>query len=425
MQDKLIIKNFLGIDYLEIELKKLNILIGAQASGKSTIAKLFYYFNGLYEDVQSCIYQELFEVDSSKKMDLTAIQVGKFGALFNNVFNSEKFQIEYFFSADYSFKISYNDDNDQSLTLNYSRDLREFIDSIIDKYKKQVLSIVADNENTFFSRPLLINEISHSVQQDFLNKGIHLKKQIFIPAGRSYFATLYNNIFSLINDNDQLYIDYILKDFARLYQTTRKIVKNYQLSSQGLFEKIIKANYSLEDNEEFLTHTDGRKVNIANASSGQQEALPILLIIQHILENKIRQDNGLILYIEEPEAHLFPTAQKDLVHLFARLCNHLQSNDCHIFITTHSPYLLTSFNTLLTAGSILRQKPEKSEQVHKVIPKEEVLFSEEVGAYSLVKGELKSLIDAEEELILADVLDAVSGIIADEFDKLLDLKYDD
>lgn len=422
MQDKLIIKNFSGIDYLEIELKKLNIVIGAQASGKSTIAKLFYYFNSLFEDIQACIYQELYK-NNTEKMDLIRMQVGRFGALFDNIFSDEKFQIEYFFSKNYSIKLSYNDDNDRALTIHYSDDLHDFIEKTITKYQKQAIDTVFQNSNTLFSFQVM-SEIQHFIRQDFLDKGIHLKTQIFIPAGRSYFATLHDNIFNLMS-NEKLNIDLILKRFGALYQTTKKITQQHQLSNQDLFETIVKAKYSVDDDGEFLTHPDGRKVSMAHASSGQQEALPILLIIQHILEDKIKQNDGLLLYIEEPEAHLFPTAQKDLVHLFARVFNHLQSDDNHIFITTHSPYLLTSFNTLLTAGSIVCRQPEKAEQVYQVIPKEEILLSKEVGAYSLVKGELKSLIDAEEELILADVLDEVSGIIADEFDKLLDLKYDD
>ncbi|WP_241993488.1 AAA family ATPase [Trichormus variabilis] len=39
---KIIIKNFGAIQNAEIEVKKILVLIGEQASGKSTIAKLIY-----------------------------------------------------------------------------------------------------------------------------------------------------------------------------------------------------------------------------------------------------------------------------------------------------------------------------------------------------------------------------------------------
>ncbi|WP_229424113.1 AAA family ATPase [Moorena producens] len=44
MVEKLTVKNFAGIDELEIEVKRINIVIGPQASGKSVCAKLLFYF---------------------------------------------------------------------------------------------------------------------------------------------------------------------------------------------------------------------------------------------------------------------------------------------------------------------------------------------------------------------------------------------
>jgi predicted ATPase len=48
---KIIIKNFGAIEYAEIEIKKVLVLIGEQASGKSTIAKLIYFFKTLRDDI--------------------------------------------------------------------------------------------------------------------------------------------------------------------------------------------------------------------------------------------------------------------------------------------------------------------------------------------------------------------------------------
>ncbi|MBD2675649.1 AAA family ATPase, partial [Aphanizomenon flos-aquae FACHB-1416] len=47
---KIIINNFGSIKYAEIEVKKILVLIGEQASGKSTIAKLIYFFKTIQED---------------------------------------------------------------------------------------------------------------------------------------------------------------------------------------------------------------------------------------------------------------------------------------------------------------------------------------------------------------------------------------
>lgn len=53
---KIIIKNFRQISYAEIEIKDFLFLIGEQASGKSTIAKLIYFFKSLKQDYFNLLY---------------------------------------------------------------------------------------------------------------------------------------------------------------------------------------------------------------------------------------------------------------------------------------------------------------------------------------------------------------------------------
>jgi dephospho-CoA kinase len=53
---KIIINNFGAIKDAEIEVKKILVLIGEQASGKSTIAKLIYFFKSLKDDLFTQIY---------------------------------------------------------------------------------------------------------------------------------------------------------------------------------------------------------------------------------------------------------------------------------------------------------------------------------------------------------------------------------
>ena len=55
---KLIIDNFKQITHAEIEVKDFLLLIGPQASGKSTIAKLIYFFKSIQQ-----FYIDLFSVD--------------------------------------------------------------------------------------------------------------------------------------------------------------------------------------------------------------------------------------------------------------------------------------------------------------------------------------------------------------------------
>ena len=172
-----------------------------------------------------------------------------------------------------------------------------------------------------------------------------------------------------------------------------------------------------------MIHKDERRVNLANASSGQQEILPLLIILKLLIEEKVRisNENNSTIYIEEPEAHLFPNAQKVIVKLLARLCD---IGRYQIFITTHSPYLLSSINNHFIAGSIINTSPELN-SVYKIIDKKELLYTSDSTAYSLSKGKCENLIDHKEGLIIAEVLDSVSNTIADEFDQLINIKYNE
>ena len=58
---KIIIKNFRAIDYAEIEIKPFTVIIGEQASGKSTISKLVYFFQTMSNDMSKIIIKYLSE----------------------------------------------------------------------------------------------------------------------------------------------------------------------------------------------------------------------------------------------------------------------------------------------------------------------------------------------------------------------------
>lgn len=254
------------------------------------------------------------------------------------------------------------------------------------------------------------------------NESYELGNQIFIPAGRSFFANLQANIFSFLSANQNL--DPFLIEFGSIYErfkdiSTRNLNHKQNLPLDKIIQDILNSSYLREKNKDFLLHDDKRKVNLSNASSGQQEILPLIIMLKLFLNKTISLGNRAALYIEEPEAHLFPTAQFNVVKLLARLCN--LKNSYQIFITTHSPYLLSSFNNLFFAGSIIKKNSNKTENVYNLIDKNEIIFSENATAYSLSNGKYSNLMDESDGLILAETLDRVSENIAIQFESLLDI----
>jgi len=69
--------------------------------------------------------------------------------------------------------------------------------------------------------------------------------------------------------------------------------------------------------------------------------------------NRRKKDRGYdILFIEEPEAHLHPEVQVELIEIFAKL----SELKLKIFITSHSNYMFNKLNNLLIKKEIDKKK---------------------------------------------------------------------
>ena len=93
---KIIIENFGPIQYAEIEVKKILVLIGEQASGKSTIAKLIYFFKSLKDDLFTQIYQDTNYSCLEPKSDIINPIIKKFESFFGSTKNLPDFKIEFY-----------------------------------------------------------------------------------------------------------------------------------------------------------------------------------------------------------------------------------------------------------------------------------------------------------------------------------------
>lgn len=420
MTECLEIKNFAGIANINVEFKTLNIFIGPQASGKSITVKLAYFFKSIFNDlIEAIVKEENLNTFKSNQLD-------KFIKFFpSSTWCKGDFHLKY--ALNNEIFIDMYREGEKKPKLEFSEQLLLSIKKMKKYHKSIMKNYDLDEDSNIFVRTLDINrkiskEFFYNINKDEKNFS---GTQFFIPAGRSFFSNLQESIFSFLKDNTTL--DPFLIEFGSLYETfkglfNRRIndTKERQNEINNLIKNILNSEYNREKNKDFLVHSDERKVSLSSASSGQQEILPLLIILKVLISGYVRfgdSNNNVSIYIEEPEAHLFPNAQKNIVKLLARLCN---TQKYQIFLTTHSPYLLSSINNLFMAGAIEREG--KLSQLNGIIDKNECLYTKDSKAYSLNKGACRSLIDDNEELIDADVLDSVSDDIATEFSKLLDIK---
>lgn len=413
--EKIRIENFAGIRTIEFEFKAINILIGPQGSGKSITAKLLYFFKTFFTDIIRSADSE----ESKREFD-----------------TSQKEKFTTFFPKDSwpkgNFKITYTIDNstvelervNNRLHITYSENVKNAIAQVRKIYSDERKKLGEYPKRSSYSQKRELREKAEKCLDSKLSK-ISRYNQYFVPAGRSFYANIQKSIFSFLSDNRSL--DPFLIEFGAYYETFKRLYhdEGFGKLADKKFDEIVSdilnSNYFREKDKDFLVHTDNRKVNLSNASSGQQETLPLIVVLRVL--NLIKFSRlGSTIYIEEPEAHLFPNAQKAIVQLLARTFNN-KVHDFQIIVTTHSPYILASFNNLLEAGRLASIKPDQSKEVARIIPKEEQIELGLMTAYSLNRGKKENLIDSETNLISQTILDNVSNEIALEFGKLIDIEF--
>lgn len=418
MAEKLIVKNFAGIKELEIEVKSINILIGPQASGKSVCAKLLFYFKNFVQEIFLGVQNE----QNKRLID------SNYNKKFKYLFPPESWgNTDFFISyeiADAFIQITKSQRSARKIILKYS-------DFYNKKLVPEIRSILQKElDNTYFYVKKYEQSVKNEINKqlgEYLNKFLCKEagfSQLFIPAGRSFFAHFESSIFSLLESNSV--IDPLLITFGSWYQRMKRISVSMKQtdSPEGkeinnkvykIIEETLCGEYIHEKGKDFLKTTDGRLINVANSSSGQQETLPLLIILATLPFAM----GGQTVYIEEPEAHLFPSAQRNITELIATVFNY-RKEQLQFFITTHSPYILTSVNNLLQAGSLYEQSISLDE-LEKIVPKYKALMLSDLSAYALENGRCTTIICPDTGLIDANVIDRISDDLAIEFDKLLNL----
>lgn len=407
------IKGFLTIDHAYLEIKKINILIGPQAQGKSVIAKLVYFFKHFFLD----IFMGSIKTQSPKQEADKKNQV-QFEKIFPRyTWEDQEFSICYKYENYDVTIIGIKEKNKFTLKFNYSKELSDYQQYFASTYQqatKEAKLLEANNDFLDVTDDLFEQMIKADIPGSMLNNS-----SVFIPAGRSFFATLQRNIFSfLANDID---IDPLIQEFGARYASAKRFNQSNALNHPEVNETIIKkinrfvydiamGEYLYADEQDWIL-SNQKRTNLAHASSGQQESLPMLLILK-VWPFIFWQKKPSTFFIEEPEAHLFPSSQKKIISLIATIFNACGN---YFFITTHSPYILTAINNLVVGQDAYDKASGNTEQLkrlEKVLPVNELIHLEDVSAYTLSNGKVESIIDLEDRLIGANLLDTVS----DEFD---------
>lgn len=445
---KILIKNNGPIKELQMEIEKFNLLIGEQATGKSTVAKSVYFFRTIKTKIIDYLtqvydrntYLNLAEkniwFDRAIKSDLKDIFIKLFGYSWDL---NPAFYMRYEYISDIWIEVvlEKNNEKKQYIDVKYSDKLLRSLNYL----QKMVREMNCSNEGVARTSLVLANEernrnhekIARQVNDIFGDN----RETYYIPAGRSLLTVMSNNRatmnkagnLDLITDMFMMLIDTVRNHFAQgvreahLYFPTKERNFNVKDISNFIVE-IEKGEYFFNGEREFLKiHEDsGHPVAINFASSGQQEILWLLNFLYILL---LRQEDAFVI-IEEPEAHIYPLLQKKIMEFIALFAN---MQDSSVLITTHSPYILTVANNMYYAGVLAEEG--QADAVFNVIDKNIIMKKGEISAYKLLSKPVGQegkryikLLDEGEKEIRSDLIDDVSSQVNETYTALYDIELD-
>lgn len=418
MSEKLIVKDFAGIKEITLEIKKINILIGTQVSGKSVCIKLFFYFKTLLWRILDVIN------DSQIRGDRHLNDISTFERYFPpDTWGNYDFFIRYE-TVDISIEVRRRHGSRTKISISYSDSFKAKF-SLLRLREKWIREKIFNNDNLrsqgFDKKQDILRNLLIKFLSESFGKEVTFE-QVFIPAGRSFISRLQTSaLYILCNDNS---FDPFLGTFGLYYDNIRSTSsqsedcidrrKNIRNEITNLTEELLHGKYVHKKGKDFILHKDGRYIDIINASSGQQEILPLIIILTRLID----LSSPKTIYIEEPETHLFPSLQRNVIELIATVFNCCEDN-IQLFITTHSEYILTVINDLLQAGNLYEYADQEIlVKLHRIVPRYKVIDIDDLSAYRLNGDKCSSIICTDTRSINTSIIDPDSNKLAVELKNL-------
>lgn len=436
MGDKLSILNFGPIKEAELDVKDMMIFIGAQSSGKSTLAKLITILNdfnfrqnnvSLEEELEKYNLHSFIKKSTVIKFNSqffrfkyakgkeTKFDPLKFLNHYQEKKNLEKSDLERI-ELILSLMISsiFLDGKSSILLREIQKDDNfGFIDgqeSITDTdfyIDSNITDLVINVLRLYNKKPVIeeLNNLAKNVVRVF--SFIRPLDSMYIPAERTLIPLIVNNIAGLINNKIAL-PNYVLQAVQEFEKGLNNI-KELDLKIIGGLRFKRKGDLS------FIYHNQNQKVLLRESSSGVQSILPILLLV----ESSLKKENYINLnyVVEEPELNLYPKAQYDLTKYLVKSCLETDRKVMakNLIITTHSPYILASANNLLLAH---KKGIVNSSKAEKIVSKSSWINPTNFNAYEVKKGKVYRIFNKKSKLIDDNIIEEVSDLIMQDFKSL-------
>lgn len=430
---KLIIHNVGPIRNVDINLNRVNVFIGPQSSGKSTIAKI----------VSSCSWVEK---EVATMMDENAVaDANAFLSLmvdFHKMINYFDEESEVLFETDV-IRVSLKG-KQKSIQLKDQKAYRREKICYIPSERNSVTlpelqgfefgqtnlrSFLFDwfNAREFYGEDNKTDILDLGVRYFYDPSEIKYKDQIEHINGKTYripLGSASSGLQSVIPL--QIMIQYYSNQYFDLfaektsYDSEVKLRKIRQRLTEAIvLQKMFPDEYNTANRGELIKKVNGL-LHKADA-----QAVSALRDFQSEME-RLTVPERTSFIIEEPEQNLFPRTQMDL--LFNIISEIKNERNHKLLMTTHSPYVLYALNNCLMAYLVKENlednvKTEIDCVKYALNPKEVSVWSLKDGCVRNEKDEINGTIQDERGLIRKNYFNEVMRQVMGDFNKLLE--YDD
>lgn len=411
---KIEIKNIGPIkEVSEITLNRINVFMGPQSSGKSTIAKIISFCTWVEKSVATS--QSLSEYQENK-------------TYFKEHLESFH-KIKGYFNCD-----SYIHYKSEVVDIVWKDE--ECSISWVDKYayKRSKIAYIPSERNMVILPEARKSEFGNTNIRSFLFDWFEARKKYsnendlsVLNLGVNYYYVEGSEEDHIRCKNDDNEYDILLSNASSGLQSITPLIAMIEYLTKWIYDEDT-ISFELDERRQrvsrilaeekvlksyFDTIEDPQKLVILFSKKLlKKEAKAIKYFDDYTttLNNLFKTANSQFI-IEEPEQNLFPQTQRDLVYYFLQNCLKREGN--RLTLTTHSPYVLYALNNCMMAG-LVSDKMEANE-LSELKCNQSNINPVDVSIYEIREGVVRGTIQGEDGLISDNYFDQKMKDLMDDF----------
>ena len=406
---RIIIKNIGPIKKAEFDLNKVNVFMGPQSSGKSTIAKIcsqctwceknylltgdeYNFYKGLLDFHR--MDKGYFSEASEMRYESEWVTISFRGNNKETLFKKKKSEIRY-----------------TNLKIEYIPAERNFVAAIpkLEKYSESFDNVINFRDDWMSFRETITKKSNFPIPL----KTIDVQYK-YDNSTKEDIITLANNKSILLqkaSSGQQSIIPLLVVSefmFSALYSEKRNISPVEKKHISGLLPENMKSDYEWVINSQNFPEKSGNGGNDKLLEETKEKIWnEIGLSADYHFSNVI---------IEEPEQNLFPETQKELVYSLLKSIKNKGRNH-KLLLTTHSPYILYALNNCMMGG-LVKDNISKNEQSD-FESNASWIAPELVSVWEIVKGTLKQIKNNKTGTVSKHYFNGIMNDVMEEYYDLL------